>query len=630
MRLYSDRGQAGYTLVEVLAAAMVLLVGILGTLALLVASSKATASAGASDAATSLAREILEKARASPYASLDADTVEARLRADPKLTSTTSEAWTIRRRNLVYTVDISVCAIDDAGDGHGNRSVGTFCAGTPAAGTADPQPEDAKRINVRLEWTVGGRTHQRNRSVLRTSRGGADAPRVLSVVTTSPAVSDPVAPVITTASITAVTFTIATTSTAETVILSAGGVDAGLATSLGNGRDWRFTLDIAGLQDGTREIGARAVDALGQTSTTVTIPLVLDRWAPGPPSGLRGGRNEVFKDGAATRVAEFDWLPSDQPKIVGYRTYRPDGSLVCPGSTSATNLASSCTDFSPQTGTYSVVALYYAGTTLTEGAPATVSIPSDAGRTYYLKNSIGNKTGACGTAKLFADLVENFAGADPEMLHPNTKTNDSTRFCGPALAAGTTDAGTARVVAFMTNTSTSETCPVTFDLFLNATRLAPTATVSVPPAVTTPQQYTVNLAATSATIPAGAQINLLYTQPSGAICDSSHIRFSGTVNRSRLVMPLLPFVGPQPPTAPVATRQANGAVDLSWTASPDSSVAFYRIYRDGREHTNRYDTTGGTDTTYSDPNRDGGTHTYRVTAVTSSLAESTQTAAVTG
>ena len=84
---------------------------------------------------------------------------------------------------------------------------------------------------------------------------------------------------------------------------------------------------------------------------------------------------------------------------------------------------------------------------------------------------------------------------------------------------------------------------------------------------------------------------------------------------------------PSPPNAPTgltATAQSNGTVLLSWSApSGGTPVAFYRIYRDGTNYTNRYDFTGGpTPTTYIDTQAFNSIHNYYVTAVSATLAES--------
>jgi hypothetical protein len=84
---------------------------------------------------------------------------------------------------------------------------------------------------------------------------------------------------------------------------------------------------------------------------------------------------------------------------------------------------------------------------------------------------------------------------------------------------------------------------------------------------------------------------------------------------------------PEPPGNLTATRDAAGAVTLSWPASPSSDVE-YRIYRDGQAYGDRYDRVAGTATSYTDPQAEP-TSTYSITAVSGQLAESTVVGPVT-
>jgi Tfp pilus assembly protein PilV len=89
---------------------------------------------------------------------------------------------------------------------------------------------------------------------------------------------------------------------------------------------------------------------------------------------------------------------------------------------------------------------------------------------------------------------------------------------------------------------------------------------------------------------------------------------------------------PTAPSDPTLTVQGDGSRTLNWATAgsdPDAgdSVAFYRVYRDGVA----YDRTStGTELTYTDPNRDGGSHTYYLVAVDTHLRESIATASVSG
>jgi fibronectin type 3 domain-containing protein len=108
---------------------------------------------------------------------------------------------------------------------------------------------------------------------------------------------------------------------------------------------------------------------------------------------------------------------------------------------------------------------------------------------------------------------------------------------------------------------------------------------------------------------------------------------SGAPRRGDPSDPLVVTNTDQPPYAPTnltASRAADGTVTLTWKRpspeDPDTGdgVAFYRIYRDGKALTDRYDrwfSNSGT-VTWQDTATAGTTHTYWVTSVDQHYAES--------
>jgi Tfp pilus assembly protein PilV len=122
------RDQDGFTIVEVLVAAVLLLVGILGVATIVNAANGTTTSNKAREQGLALARELIESARSVRYQSLRPATVVPALQAMPGFGSTGASGWTIRRRGIVYTVSVGVCSVDDAGDRTGAHVAGTFCA----------------------------------------------------------------------------------------------------------------------------------------------------------------------------------------------------------------------------------------------------------------------------------------------------------------------------------------------------------------------------------------------------------------------------------------------------------------------------------------------------------------------
>jgi hypothetical protein len=88
-----------------------------------------------------------------------------------------------------------------------------------------------------------------------------------------------------------------------------------------------------------------------------------------------------------------------------------------------------------------------------------------------------------------------------------------------------------------------------------------------------------------------------------------------------------------------AITQPDNTAIITWTPpTGGTTVSFYRIYRDGSNYTNRYDTMSASNCsvtcTYHDTNRITA-HNYYITAVGgttpgSNMAESTPTGPVTG
>jgi hypothetical protein len=86
----------------------------------------------------------------------------------------------------------------------------------------------------------------------------------------------------------------------------------------------------------------------------------------------------------------------------------------------------------------------------------------------------------------------------------------------------------------------------------------------------------------------------------------------------------VPAGAPTPPNEPtgLSIKRTEGIVELSWTAPTSGpAVSFYRVYRGSTNYTSRYDVVPVPGTTYID-NEAIGEHSYWVTAVGSSLAES--------
>lgn len=623
--------QRGFTIIEVLVAATLLVVGVLGTISLVDVSNAKTNQSKGREGATNLAREVVEGARTIGYQQLQPASIKAQLQAMPGLANSGVD-WTVKRRGFAYTVEVKVCSVDDPKDGYGSHAGTTFCTDSSTAGSADAQAEDSKRATVDITWKSFSKTRTLRQVALIASDGAAGPP-VTSLVSTAPVVPDPAAPVITGSSITSVAFKATVPAGVSSVVYSLDGVDKGNATVAANGTDWAFSLPISTLSDGGYDVSARAVDARGVAGPSFSIPLKLIRSQPAAPAGLVGGPNTIFVNGAAQTVIELEWRANSERNVIGYRVYNANNALVCPANLQTIDPKLWCIDFAATGGTYFVRALYRdAGGIVREGPASTVSAISSSLRTYYLKQTTGNT--ADGTTCLNAfrkrDMETGYAGSDPEETYDRTSSNVSLNFCSPASSGeDSIRAGTTTVYGYVSN-SAGNTCNISASLVKNGTTLLGSASVLVPKQ-TGNTLYAWTFSNSSTTLAAGDRLNLYMNWTQVKACDSTVLRYGGTTNRSSLTVPASGNAKPDPPTGLSATTEVDGTTRLSWSAPTSGSpaVSFYRIYRDGQNYTNRYDTTGSaTDTTYVD-DPGGASHTYHVTAVSANLAESVMAGPVT-
>ena len=177
------RSQDGITLIEVIVAATVLMIGILGTLMLMDAANATTSRTRAREGGTNLTRELVEAARAVPYSNLSPGSVVSQIQSQPGLADAGIGAgWTIRRRSITYTVTATMCTMDDARDGGGTHSAGGFCTDSVAqntpdsTGATDKSPEDYKRVRVQATWKQGNSTREVHQTRSSTTRAAPAAP----------------------------------------------------------------------------------------------------------------------------------------------------------------------------------------------------------------------------------------------------------------------------------------------------------------------------------------------------------------------------------------------------------------------------------------------------------------------
>lgn len=132
-------GEAGFTIVEVMVAVVLLVIGVLAMLVMVEGSLSSTSRTTAREQATNLARELVERSREIPYASTTTGAAPAALAASlPESPAVSGSSFVVERRNVDYTVTVAACSIDDPADGAGVGDA-TFCdAPSNSTGPGDP------------------------------------------------------------------------------------------------------------------------------------------------------------------------------------------------------------------------------------------------------------------------------------------------------------------------------------------------------------------------------------------------------------------------------------------------------------------------------------------------------------
>jgi prepilin-type N-terminal cleavage/methylation domain-containing protein len=136
-RAFSD--QRGFTIVEVLVASAVLLIGLLGAVTMIDGANATNTTNKAREQGINLARELIEAGRSIPYAQLTPSSVVPKVQAMPNLGNANAGSgggWTIKRRGVAYTVAMGSCAVDDPADGYGVEDPNLFCASNTGKPTA--------------------------------------------------------------------------------------------------------------------------------------------------------------------------------------------------------------------------------------------------------------------------------------------------------------------------------------------------------------------------------------------------------------------------------------------------------------------------------------------------------------
>lgn len=654
----------GFTIIETLVAALVLVVGLIATFTALDLAAQTSFTTRAREGAVNLAREITEDARALPYASLTSSSaVTTQLQSMPGLASSSQNGWTILRR-----------CTNGSGAGCGISYTVTVTESDIPAVTQQNISE--KQITVNLQWKVEHVTRSYSQTATISSAGEGIGLDSSGLQWANPSnCNSPctvTAPVISASmGVSSMTFQVQTPANISGVLWQINGVTQSWTSTyaVNNLTQWTWTTNspgwsISNLPDGVYTIGAAAQNGT-QTGPMVKMTVRLARGIPSAPSFNAlpsdgyGFNANLYSGGSKTAspVGEFDWSGSNSvaqtgnqsdANVVGYQLTTPggkvcnmmlanqtypsncaaDASIWCSRATACIDLAAPSPTSSPAALTYQVAALYYNASNVLTAGPATSSIlTGTTAQSYYLGTTTANTSTNCPSSTKQQDL----SAATPSSAGSLASTGSTVTaaFCGPAFSQPTTIGTGGSASVYFTNSSSSS-CTVTGTVSLDGFLALPSVSVSVPTGSSTDAFNWASGGTWSAN--SGDRIDTRFSWGCGSSTKPVTMNW-GTGNLSTFTTSVFPVQAPNPPTSlsvTSVTSNPDGSTNatLQWNA-PTSGVPVqsYRVYRDGQNYTNRiyFDAasnlcSGGV-CTWTDHNRSG-THTYYVTAVGNTTAGS--------
>lgn len=348
----------GFSIVEIVVASFVLIVGMLGVLVLLTGALRTTSVNITRVGATNLARELVERTRGLDYDDMTGELVRTRLQAQGIGSGT---PWTAERRGVAYTITASSCTYDDPADKLSSPPPPGVCTPQPVGSTGDGNGEDFRRTTFRVSWVErGGAQRSATQSTLVVNPSGGLGPRIVSFT--------PITQTITTGVSSA---TVVWTTTPATTLRwvvddgASGGSSTGSTTFTSV---WDIGTSGSGSEilDGAYEMSAQPFDDRDIAGEAKRANVVLNRRQAYAPPSLSGGHDTRIGD-----WVDLQWAQNSERDILGYRVFwsgadgiagNGDDAQVCPAPAVSVPLdpaVTSCADPSPPAGatTYYVVAV---------------------------------------------------------------------------------------------------------------------------------------------------------------------------------------------------------------------------------------------------------------------------------
>jgi prepilin-type N-terminal cleavage/methylation domain-containing protein len=317
------RRDDGFTLIELVIAMAVILVGVLGTVSLLDRASAQTSNSKSRQTANALIRDIIETTQGVRYQQLTSPSVKTELQAngfpDDKPSTT---AWDVSRNGITFTIDVFACIVDDPSDGLADHSGGGYCSDSPG-GTGDSNGDDYRRVVMTAtppaalgqpitQTTVVGANRITNPGGVGPGGGTATSNDIKEMKVTGPALyNGQVAPcsnhltctfpgtTTTTVAPKSVSFRATTAYTAQKVVFTVDGQPMATVSGPGTVFNWTWTLPD-GQPDGNYVVAAQIFDSAGTNAISSPSPLVVpvNRYVPDSNAfaPTAAGRNPLWQN----------------------------------------------------------------------------------------------------------------------------------------------------------------------------------------------------------------------------------------------------------------------------------------------------------------------------------------------
>ncbi len=450
-------GDRGFTLVEVMVAVALLIIGVLGTITMVTGANAQTAVTKSREGAVNLAREVIDAARGVDYNNdLTPSGIAPALQSQPGLADADAgtAGWQINRRGVTYTItSLPVCMIDAAADGYGAHPTSSdpaapaYCAGQ-TTGTKDPNPDDFRRMDVNIAWKVGARTYSLRDTTLIINPSGGVGPTVKSLcqATTATDVSCPGTPIgaTTNQGTTSLSF-LALTSTADTTTWTRDDGAPDWSTpnpedvntsnpSAPAGTAWNYTWNIGSpapngsdicssalnwTLDGNYIVSTQAVTGIGANGVPgqlKPLTVTINRNEPYPVCGLAGGFDQMTAAGHPVGV-DLEWLPNPERDVIGYRVIRLQGGTDASNKTICdTSLATSF----PYTAS---------GCVCTSQTACVYTSPRNTTGTVQYEVTALDRDPTSGNPRQ--------TSTNPRVINVDQGTNDAPAFSGATISGGT-------------------------------------------------------------------------------------------------------------------------------------------------------------------------------------------------